>query len=232
MDKSPYEILGVRSNASFEELKSAYRQLVKKHHPDTGGDEETILAINAAWEVLGDPDSREAFDTKEKIDNSFLKQTKIRNIRNVHANNLTNSIKNKVAQEEDELSIWIKNVYTPINKLISQIINPFQSKIKELAGDPYDDDLMESFCLYLEESQHKIRKIEALYRSKLAPSSAEGLAINLYRCFSQIQEALNELNKYTMGYVDNYLHDGQEMIREAKKIRSLLHQDRRYLPKF
>ena len=232
MYMNPYEILGVSSNASLQEIKSAYRALVKRHHPDTGGDQEMILSLNAAWEVLRDSESREAFDMKEKVNNSFMKKNKNRNIRNVQANNLANSVKNKVAEEEDELSLWIIYIYGPINKSIGQVINPFQKKIKELSADPYDDCLMDSFCSYVQESQDKLKKIEYLYRSKIAPSSAEGLALNLYRCFSQVQDALNELDKYTMGYVDSYLHDGQEMIREAKKIRSLLQEERRNLPSF
>tara|TARA_Y100001968_G_scaffold301415_1_gene313659 strand:+ start:512 stop:1210 length:699 start_codon:yes stop_codon:yes gene_type:complete len=232
MPINPYEILGVRSNAPLKEIKSAYRELVKRHHPDTGGDEEMILSLNAAWEILRDSESREAFDLEARINNSFIKKTKSRNFRNVQANNLANSVKTKVAEEEDELSLWLKDIYGPINKLIGQVINPFQKKIRELSGDPYDDHLMESFCSYIQDSQVKLKKVEYLYRSKIAPNSAEGLAINLYRCFSQLQDALNEIDKYTMGYVDNYLHDGQEMIREAKKIRSLLQEERGNLPRF
>jgi molecular chaperone DnaJ len=37
------------------------------------------------------------------------------------------------------------------------------------------------------------------------------------------------LERYTMGYVDSYLHDGREMLREAKQRRSRLQQERRQL---
>ena len=52
MHRNPYEIFKVSQNASWAELKSAYRKLVKIHHPDTGGDENIMLEINAAWEIL------------------------------------------------------------------------------------------------------------------------------------------------------------------------------------
>ena len=38
---------------------------------------------------------------------------------------------------------------------------------------------------------------------------------------TKFMDGLNELDRYTMGYVDNYLHDGKSMIAEAKKKRSM-----------
>ena len=54
----PYAVLGVSPGATAEEIKAAYRSLVKRHHPDAGGDAQRILALNAAWEVLGDGERR------------------------------------------------------------------------------------------------------------------------------------------------------------------------------
>ena len=47
-----YRILGVQPGASEKEIKKAYRRLVKKHHPDHGGDAERFKEIQAAWEYL------------------------------------------------------------------------------------------------------------------------------------------------------------------------------------
>ena len=40
MEKNLYEELGLKKNATRSEIKSSYRSLVKKHHPDTGGNKE------------------------------------------------------------------------------------------------------------------------------------------------------------------------------------------------
>ena len=57
-----YSIFGVSQNANKTELKAAYRRLVKKHHPDTGGDKNKFLEIQLAWETLNDPIKKEKYD--------------------------------------------------------------------------------------------------------------------------------------------------------------------------
>lgn len=54
-------------HASHEEIRRAYRKLVREHHPDTNPDapdeaRAEVARIIAAWEVLGDPDKRRAYD--------------------------------------------------------------------------------------------------------------------------------------------------------------------------
>jgi molecular chaperone DnaJ len=57
-----YEVLGVKREATAEEIKKAYRELAKKHHPDRGGSAAKFKEIAAAYEVLSDPDKRAQYD--------------------------------------------------------------------------------------------------------------------------------------------------------------------------
>ena len=60
--KNYYKELGLKQNATRNEIKSAYRLLAKKYHPDTGGDNEKFLALQLAWETLNDPRKKAIHD--------------------------------------------------------------------------------------------------------------------------------------------------------------------------
>ena len=67
--RDPYEVLGVPRGASAAAIKSAYRKLAKKHHPDANKNDPKSAArfseLNAANEVIGDEAKRKQFDRGE-----------------------------------------------------------------------------------------------------------------------------------------------------------------------
>ena len=115
----------------------------------------------------------------------------------------------------------------PCNRLISQIIKPLNNEIKKLSADPYDEKLMEDFCEYISFSQKKIEKVDKYFKTKAIPNSIATLGLDLYHCFSQVEDALSELDRYTKGYVDDYLFGGKEMMKEAKRIQLKMNNDKK-----
>ena len=212
MIKDPYQILKVHPSAKLEEIKKAYRKLVKIHHPDKGGDSAVMLEINSAWEILKKKHKDLNFN---KVNNSKVYN---QNEYKRESNNYSNS---------EDIKKWFQNIYLPIDKLLGQIMNPLISKIRDLSADPYDQILMDSFCLYLEESKEKITKIKKIYTSIASPSIIRDFSLNLYHCLSHVEDGINELERYTLGYVDNYLHDGKAMIAIAKKERKFLQSNKK-----
>ena len=67
--QNPYEVLGVAKNASAKDIKSAFRKLAKKHHPDQNPTDpkakDRFAAVNQAYEIVGDEKNRAAFDRGE-----------------------------------------------------------------------------------------------------------------------------------------------------------------------
>lgn len=57
-----YEVLGVKKDASADEIKKAFRRAAIEHHPDKGGDEAKFKEINEAYEVLKDSAKRQRYD--------------------------------------------------------------------------------------------------------------------------------------------------------------------------
>jgi DnaJ-class molecular chaperone len=65
MKQDYYADLGVLKTASEAEIKNAYRQLVREHHPDRQGDAVKFRAVAEAYEILGDPVQRQAYDSAQ-----------------------------------------------------------------------------------------------------------------------------------------------------------------------
>lgn len=66
--KNLYDVLGINKDATKEEIKKAHRNGVKKNHPDKGGDAEVFQQIQLAYDVLGDEQRRDKYDTTGETD--------------------------------------------------------------------------------------------------------------------------------------------------------------------
>ena len=69
MNKDLYSILGVSKTASESEIKSAYRKLARKYHPDLNKDNpaaaDKFKEVSCAYDILGDKEKRQKYDNKE-----------------------------------------------------------------------------------------------------------------------------------------------------------------------
>ena len=140
--KNYYKELGLKQNATRNEIKSAYRLLAKKYHPDTGGDNEKFLSLQLAWETLNDPQKKAIHDKSLSTDEDYAVG------KNENWSSELKNKKNNSTNKDQDIKDWIKKIYNPINRFISQVTKPLNDEIKKLSADPYDDELMNAFSLY------------------------------------------------------------------------------------
>jgi molecular chaperone DnaJ len=218
-----YQILEVSQKATQTEIKQAYRRLAKCFHPDSQqktANHEKIIEVNAAYEVLGDPQRRRVYDQKLQSENSYHFSTK----RQQRSDRAQKEYQQNRQQEKDADThqwLWLKKIYTPINRLVRLILSPLETQIDYLSADPFDEELMEEFQNYLQNCRNYLSQARQIFASQPNPVKLAGVAMNLYYCMNQIGDGIEELEWFTRNYDDHYLHTGKEMFRIA---RSLQHQ--------
>lgn len=128
--KNLYEILGVSSKATKEEIKKRYRECAKKFHPDkfaTSPDfekqkaEKTFREINEAYSILSDDVKRKSYDEQlSKKNNDFQKNTKRK------------STSNKFTDKYESF----QEIYETLSKgdIFENFFNPKNNKEKEKSG--------------------------------------------------------------------------------------------------
>ncbi|MEN9224464.1 MAG: DnaJ domain-containing protein [Thermostichus sp. HHBFW_bins_43] len=211
---SHYDVLGVSALATAAEIKRAYRHLVKHHHPDSllakkdRATSERIRQINAAYAVLKDPQSRREYDHQLRPRSAASRPQP------------TGSPRETVSQEASAREAWIRQVYTPLNRVLSTLLSSLKPQLTALAADPFDAELLEAFGLYLEECGQKLAQAQQIFRRIPNPSSLAGVASRLYYALNHLEDALEELNFFPLNFDDRHLHTGQELFRRAKGLRA------------
>jgi len=204
-----YQTLGLTPDATQNDIKQAYRRLAKQHHPDQSEENnshEKIISINAAYEVLGNPTLRASYDR------AFLQK---RSTRNRKAQQQYRYQRRKQRHGDDQVSQWLKYVYQPIIKQVAEIISPLDAQIDHLAGDPFDDELLDAFQTYLEDCRSLLKQAKQILRSQPNPSHFAGIAANLYYCLNQLDDGIEELAYFPCNFDERHLHTGQELFRIA-----------------
>ena len=216
-----YQTLQVTSQASQQEIKQAYRRLAKQFHPDSGvvaNNCDRIIALNAAYEVLGDTQSRRIYDRQIQLgcnDTSFV----TRQTRTAQAQQQYRRHRQAEKARWVDDTQWLQRVYSPISHLIEEILFPLEMEIEDLAADPFDDELMENFGLYLENCSKYLNLAKQKLSSQPNPPELAGIAANIYYCLDRLEDGIKELELFTLNYNDRYLHMGREIFSIASKLR-------------
>ncbi|WP_072016439.1 J domain-containing protein [Neosynechococcus sphagnicola] len=234
-DCNHYQTLNISSAANQAEIKQAYRRLAKRFHPDTNRElvsHEQIAQINAAYEVLGDPHRRQFYDQhlqyQVRLGGAAAGSTWGENLsgwqqRTASAQKHYQHHRRSAPNADAQFQRWLYQVYEPVQQLLWQILQPLKQEINLLAADPFDDELMAGFQVYLEDCRHRLSKAQRCFGSMPNPVSAAGVAAYLYYSLNHVGDGLDDLEFFTLNYDDHYLHTGQELFRIAKGLRHDAH---------
>lgn len=228
-----YDTLKISPRASQAEIKQAYRRLAKLFHPDSNretADHTKIANINAAYEVLGDPQRRQFYDRQlsygpQARGSGFTAEARTasphrsRRQREAEAQDRYQRRRYTSQNSDEQLQRWLKQVYQPIDRMLCQILYPLQEQLDDLSADPFDDELMEEFQAYLDDCRDRLSQSQSLFRSMPNPSNVAGVAAHLYYCLNQVGDGIDELERFTCSYTENYLHTGLELFRIANGLR-------------
>lgn len=213
-----YQTLQVNSQATQHEIKQAYRRLAKQFHPDSQRETkcDKIIALNAAYEVLGNSKSRRLYDRQQQLGQTadFFVDRQARNAA------AQKQYQQRRARTKPEVGYqqWLIEVYHPIDRLVVEILEPLKIEIEKLSADPFDDELMGDFGNYLDTCNDYWQQAQQKLASQPNPAQLAGVAANLYYCLNHIGDGIKELQWFTMNYNDRYLHTGQEIFRIAGKL--------------
>ncbi|MFM7408119.1 MAG: J domain-containing protein [Cuspidothrix sp.] len=214
-----YDTLKVSNHASQAEIKQAYRRLVKIFHPDSNkeiADNEQIIRVNAAYEVLSDSKSRLDYD--EKLRHSQQRFDQFRQKRTESAQQHYKATRKNRKDVDENIEEWLRLVYKPVSRLLATIVNSLAEQIEDLAADPFDDNLLDDFQNYLDSCREDLKDAQIKFRSLPNPPSLAGTAAHIYYCMSQLGDGIEELAYFPLSYDDRYLHTGQELFRIAKRL--------------
>ncbi|XFA74328.1 DnaJ domain-containing protein [Thermosynechococcaceae cyanobacterium Okahandja] len=200
-----YRTLEVAVTASQADIKAAYRRLVKQYHPDYHPQDqqkhERMVAINAAYEVLGDVQCRQAYDAQHRLHHPAAASPVYR------------------SQSADlELEQWLTLTYQPVSRIIQSVLRSHRRQIEALAADPFDDELMAQFLAYLGDCRRALSRARCTFYAQPNPAAAANVAAHLYYCLNQLMDGLDEFEQFSHSYDEHYLHTGQELFRIADRL--------------
>jgi len=129
MPKNYYLVLGIASKASLEDIKEAYRRLVKEFHPDHYGENYSpFLAIQEAYAVLSDPVKRKHHDLSVQQHKKNMQQKSFTRNKSVRQRDVEPLIPEQRLAENIEtmnLSRSFNNCYPSFNPLFDRIFSNF-----------------------------------------------------------------------------------------------------------
>lgn len=210
-EKTYYQVLGLNTDAGTAEIKRAYRLLVKTSHPDLDHRNksdlerlvatEEMLRINEAYETLMDKRKRAQYDVAIGIAVAVLKTYQFGK-----------------SSEDERRDIFLAKVFHPSRLAITKIFSGYKRQIKLLSQDPFDDQLIAEFEIYVNKVEAVLVKSSAALNKKPVPSTLEPAVHMMRQCIAQSADALEEMRQFCLNYDYDHLSTAETLFRIASDL--------------
>ena len=206
-----YQMLGVAPEVGFTEIKRAYRRLAKTNHPDlkhTFQSEteqaratEFMMRLNEAYETLADQAKRAEYDTLLRARPGRVIQSPL-----------------EVLNEGETRELFLSQIFIPSRAAIVKILNRYKKELTDLSLDIYDDELVGTFTLYVDEVERTLLKSSNSFSSRPTPRSLDAAVQMMRYAIAQAADGLDELRRFCQNYDYDHLHMAQNLFRESNDL--------------
>jgi molecular chaperone DnaJ len=210
-----YQVLGVKPEVSTLEIKRAYRELAKSHHPDIEYhgktdrqrtlDHERMARLNEAYETLVDKRKRAEYDSTIGANGAS------RGIRGKHPTTSPHD-------DAEARDVFLRQVFHPSRHAITKILSKYKQQLADLSLDIYDEELVATFELYVDEIENTLRKAANALGSKHVPSSLYAAVAMMRYSIAQAVDGLEEARRFCQNYDYNHLHMAANLFKESNEL--------------
>ena len=190
-----YKVLDVSVEATSQQIKSAYRRLATKHHPDTGGDKEKFQSIQEAYAVLSDPEKKAYYDEYGEAPIDVTDSTLAKLVADA-----TNKAMHELLQINEEMLNDVHAFYRYINvgkPSLEELILKETNKTKKSLSVSISG---------MKEGVSKVQKQQTLLEGKDKTDTMEVIAVTLIKIEQSILEQIEE-KEYQLEAIDEILKD-------------------------
>jgi molecular chaperone DnaJ len=223
--KTYYEMLGLTPEVAHLEIKRAYRQLVKSHHPDVAYEKlsekernranEVMRKLNEAYETLKDKRRRAEYDYS--IGANF-RETVI-----ISQSQLINPDDTSEARER-----YLRQLFHPSRQAIIKLLNKYKQQLLALSQDIYDERLMSAFEEYVDDIEAALAQASQALSSRKVPRSLQPAELMMRYAIAQAFDGLEELKRYCQNYDYDHLGMAGNLFRESNDLSKKALQLTRY----
>ncbi len=201
--RDPYEVLGISPGVPASAIKKAYRDLVKKCHPDVEYARQTdnqrdetkkrMQLINEAYAILINKKKRETYDQTSRARAAAASFTKYA------ATQAKKSAEDEIAKET-----FLKKIFHPMRRSVVKVINQYGKRLEALEQDIFDDQLIEEFSQYVAELESTLRRASNTLTENPAPLSLQPSVQWMRHSIAQAVDGLEELLYFCQNF--DYAH--------------------------